>query len=145
VRERIEYRFRVLSAAIFTLYSYSKTLKYPFRVPTVGSLRPDDPRRPPVPYRLDILRGISQPGQLIKSLPTHHLCCLQGYNVGRSSALRRMHGPILILGVYQLMEKNGVQTVSTVSLCIHAMDSCHMSGQCDPPARNFFSQLMDQS
>jgi hypothetical protein len=33
------------------------------------------------------------------------------------------------------MEKNGVQTASTVPLCIHAMDSCHMSGQCDPTAR----------
>jgi hypothetical protein len=39
VRERIEYRFRVPSAAVFTLYSYSKALKYRFRVPTAGSLR----------------------------------------------------------------------------------------------------------
>jgi hypothetical protein len=38
VRERIEYRFRVPSAAVFTLYSYSKALDYPFRVPTVGSI-----------------------------------------------------------------------------------------------------------
>jgi hypothetical protein len=38
VRERIEYRFRVPSAAIFTLYSYSKALEYRFRVPTAGSL-----------------------------------------------------------------------------------------------------------
>jgi hypothetical protein len=37
----IEYRFRVPSAAIFTLYSYSKALEYPFRVPTAGSLMPD--------------------------------------------------------------------------------------------------------
>jgi hypothetical protein len=28
VRERIEYRFRVSSAAVFTLYSYSKALEY---------------------------------------------------------------------------------------------------------------------
>jgi hypothetical protein len=33
----IEYRFRVPSAAVFTLYSYSKALEYLFRVP--GSLR----------------------------------------------------------------------------------------------------------
>jgi hypothetical protein len=39
VRERIEYRFRVPSAAVFTLYSYSKALEYHFRVPTAGSLR----------------------------------------------------------------------------------------------------------
>jgi hypothetical protein len=38
VRERIEYRFRVPSAAVFTLYSYSKALEYRFRVPTAGSL-----------------------------------------------------------------------------------------------------------
>jgi hypothetical protein len=42
VRERREYRFRVHSAAVFTLYSYSKTLKYHFRVPTAGSLRGQD-------------------------------------------------------------------------------------------------------
>jgi hypothetical protein len=35
----IEYRFRVPSAAVFTLHSYSKALEYPFRVPTAGSLR----------------------------------------------------------------------------------------------------------
>jgi hypothetical protein len=40
VRETIEYRFRVPSAAVFTLYSYSKTLKYHFRVPTVGYTPP---------------------------------------------------------------------------------------------------------
>jgi hypothetical protein len=34
----IEYRFRVPSAAVFTLYSYSKDLEYRFRVPTAGSL-----------------------------------------------------------------------------------------------------------
>jgi hypothetical protein len=34
----IEYRFRVPSAAVFTLYSYSKALEYRFRVPTAGSL-----------------------------------------------------------------------------------------------------------
>jgi hypothetical protein len=34
----IEYRFRVPSAAVFTLYSYSKILEYHFRVPTAGSL-----------------------------------------------------------------------------------------------------------
>jgi hypothetical protein len=34
VRERIEYRFRVPSAAVFTLYSYSKSLEYA----TAGSL-----------------------------------------------------------------------------------------------------------
>jgi hypothetical protein len=39
VRERIEYRFRVPSAAVFTLYSYSKVLEYRFRVPTAGSLK----------------------------------------------------------------------------------------------------------
>jgi hypothetical protein len=39
VRERIEYRFRVPSAAVFTLYSYSKALEYRFRVSTAGSLR----------------------------------------------------------------------------------------------------------
>jgi hypothetical protein len=39
VRERIEYRFRVPSAAVFTLYSYFKALEYRFRVPTAGSLK----------------------------------------------------------------------------------------------------------
>jgi hypothetical protein len=39
VRESIEYRFRVPSAAVFTLYSYSKALEYRFRVSTAGSLR----------------------------------------------------------------------------------------------------------
>jgi hypothetical protein len=39
VRERIEYRFRVPSAAVFTLYSYSKALEYRFRVPSAGNLR----------------------------------------------------------------------------------------------------------
>jgi hypothetical protein len=39
VRERIEYRFRVPNAAVFTLYSYSKALEYRFRVPTAGSLK----------------------------------------------------------------------------------------------------------
>jgi hypothetical protein len=34
----IEYRFRVSSAAVFTLYSYSKDLEYRFRIPTAGSL-----------------------------------------------------------------------------------------------------------
>jgi hypothetical protein len=34
----IEYRFRVPSAAVFTIYSYSKALEYHFRVPTAGSL-----------------------------------------------------------------------------------------------------------
>jgi hypothetical protein len=38
VREKIEYRFRVLSAVVFTLYSYSKALEYRFRVPIAGSL-----------------------------------------------------------------------------------------------------------
>jgi hypothetical protein len=38
LREKIEYRFRVLSAAVFTLYSYFKALEYRFRVPTVDSL-----------------------------------------------------------------------------------------------------------
>jgi hypothetical protein len=38
VRERIEYRFRVPTAAVFTLYSYSKALEYRFRVPTAASL-----------------------------------------------------------------------------------------------------------
>jgi hypothetical protein len=38
VRERIEYRFRVPSAAVFTLYSYSKGLEYRFRVSSAGSL-----------------------------------------------------------------------------------------------------------
>jgi hypothetical protein len=32
----IEYRFRVPNAVAFTLYSYSKALEYPFRVPTAG-------------------------------------------------------------------------------------------------------------
>jgi hypothetical protein len=41
VRERIEYYFRVPSAAVFTLHSYSKVLEYLFRVPTAGSLRVD--------------------------------------------------------------------------------------------------------
>jgi hypothetical protein len=36
----IEYRFRVPSTAVFTLYSYTKALEYRFRVPTAGSLRP---------------------------------------------------------------------------------------------------------
>jgi hypothetical protein len=31
VRERIEYRFRVPSAAVFTLYSYFKPLEYHFK------------------------------------------------------------------------------------------------------------------
>jgi hypothetical protein len=39
VRERIEYRFRVPSAAVFTLYSYSKALEYRLRVSTAGSLK----------------------------------------------------------------------------------------------------------
>jgi hypothetical protein len=39
VRERIEYRFRVPSAAVFTLYSYSKALEYPLKYPTTSSLR----------------------------------------------------------------------------------------------------------
>jgi hypothetical protein len=34
----IEYRFRVPSATVFTLYSYSKALEYRFRVPTAGSV-----------------------------------------------------------------------------------------------------------
>jgi hypothetical protein len=34
----IEYRFRVPSAAVFTLYLYSKALEYRFRVSAVGSL-----------------------------------------------------------------------------------------------------------
>jgi hypothetical protein len=38
VREIIEYRFRVPSATVFTLYSYFKALEYRFRVPTAGSL-----------------------------------------------------------------------------------------------------------
>jgi hypothetical protein len=38
VRERIEYHFRVPSAAVFTLYSYSKVLEYRFRVLTASSL-----------------------------------------------------------------------------------------------------------
>jgi hypothetical protein len=33
VRERIEYRFRVPSAAVFTLYSYSKALEYYLEYP----------------------------------------------------------------------------------------------------------------
>jgi hypothetical protein len=32
----IEYRFRVPSTVVFTLYSYSKALEYRFRIPTVG-------------------------------------------------------------------------------------------------------------
>jgi hypothetical protein len=39
----IEYRFRVPSVAVFTLYSYSKALEYLFRVPTVGSLSYEHP------------------------------------------------------------------------------------------------------
>jgi hypothetical protein len=39
VREMIEYRFRVSSATVFTLYSYSKALEYRFRVSTAASLR----------------------------------------------------------------------------------------------------------
>jgi hypothetical protein len=38
VRERIEYRFRVSSAAVFTLYSYSKTLEYHLEYATADSL-----------------------------------------------------------------------------------------------------------
>jgi hypothetical protein len=34
----IEYRFRVPSAAVFTLYSYSKTLEYHLEYATAGSL-----------------------------------------------------------------------------------------------------------
>jgi hypothetical protein len=34
----IEYRFRVPSVAIFTLYSYSKALEYPLEYLTAGSL-----------------------------------------------------------------------------------------------------------
>jgi hypothetical protein len=37
VRERIEYYFRVPSAAVFTLYLYCKALEYRFRVPTAVS------------------------------------------------------------------------------------------------------------
>jgi hypothetical protein len=33
----IEYHFRIPSAAVFTLYSYSKALEYRFRVPITGS------------------------------------------------------------------------------------------------------------
>jgi hypothetical protein len=33
VRERIEYRFRVPSTTVFTLYSYSKVLEYPLEYP----------------------------------------------------------------------------------------------------------------
>jgi hypothetical protein len=35
----IEYRFRVPSVAVFTLYSYYKALEYRFRVPTMAGLR----------------------------------------------------------------------------------------------------------
>jgi hypothetical protein len=38
VREKIDYRFRVSSAVIFTLYSYSKALEYRFRVRTADSI-----------------------------------------------------------------------------------------------------------
>jgi hypothetical protein len=38
----IKYRFRVTSAAVFTLYSYSKALEYRFRVPTADSLMSAD-------------------------------------------------------------------------------------------------------
>jgi hypothetical protein len=38
VREKIEFRFRVPSAAVFTLYSYSEVLEYRFKVPTADSL-----------------------------------------------------------------------------------------------------------
>jgi hypothetical protein len=34
----IEYRFRVPSVAVFTLYLYSKTLEYPLEYATAGSL-----------------------------------------------------------------------------------------------------------
>jgi hypothetical protein len=34
----IEYRFRVPSAAVFTLYLYSKALEYLLEYPTAGSL-----------------------------------------------------------------------------------------------------------
>jgi hypothetical protein len=34
VREKIEYHFRVPSAVVFTLYSYSRALAYRFGVPT---------------------------------------------------------------------------------------------------------------
>jgi hypothetical protein len=34
----IEYHFRVSSAAVFALYTYSKALEYRFRVPTASSL-----------------------------------------------------------------------------------------------------------
>jgi hypothetical protein len=34
----IEYRFRVSSAAVFTLYSYCKALKYALEYPTAASL-----------------------------------------------------------------------------------------------------------
>jgi hypothetical protein len=33
----IEYRFRVPSTSVFTLYSYSKALEYRFKVPSAGS------------------------------------------------------------------------------------------------------------
>jgi hypothetical protein len=39
VREIIEYRFKVPSTSVFTLYSYSKALEYHFKVPTAASLR----------------------------------------------------------------------------------------------------------
>jgi hypothetical protein len=58
----IEYRFKVSSAAVFTLYSYSKALEYRFRVPTTGSLSVRALRRcrwswqiRPLPLR-DVLR-----------------------------------------------------------------------------------------
>jgi hypothetical protein len=43
VRERIEYRFKVSSAAVFTLYSYYKALEYRFRVLTADSVRRQRP------------------------------------------------------------------------------------------------------
>jgi hypothetical protein len=39
VRESIEYRFRVPSVTVFTLYLYSKAVEYRFRVSTAGSLK----------------------------------------------------------------------------------------------------------
>jgi hypothetical protein len=38
VRESLEYRFRVSSAAVFTLYSYSKILEYHLEYATADSL-----------------------------------------------------------------------------------------------------------
>jgi hypothetical protein len=53
----IEYRFRVPSAAVFTLYSYSKSLEYYFRVSTCILSSSSDSAGKPGHVAMSGLRG----------------------------------------------------------------------------------------